>query len=268
MNDKPVEKSASWLDRIDRSLVWFALGIVVSTVVGTAGFYVWLESHIEKITPRIVQSALSDSKIQELVDTNHSKAFEQMGEIRADAKEANRLVGAIRENLQEARRNLEKFPTPPKIGNQPQTEQTNVSQLPKGSILLFDADCPSNWDRLKLAGGRFLVGAGKHGNSDSVGNRLPEYGLNNVGGLQEVQILEKNLPRHDHKEKDRKKPTQRLAVMNKSHGIKSGFMNERQDDRRPNLTDTATIEPFGNEKPDGLDITPPYIALYFCKKRL
>lgn len=132
----------------------------------------------------------------------------------------------------------------------------------KGDELL--EGCPPGWIRFKEAEGRFVIGANSRSQNDSTG----EFWVSRQAGNPAITLEEKHLPDHNHLVDIGKEQTMKFVNWDRFDG---GSGNS------PLVANSGTRHPYspGGEyvtNPNSshqsapIDILPPYIALYLCKK--
>ena len=149
--------------------------------------------------------------------------------------------------------------------------QRNV-EIPPGTIAAFVLpSCPGGWSSFKEAGGRFIVGAGEHlegGNKDQINRTLSTYEISYVqgepkyqtGGEEKHQLIEDEMPEHNHSlGRFRGEQNDFLAGSTAGFGIASNFNNRVEVAESKAISDTGKSQAHNN--------MPPYIALYFCRKK-
>lgn len=142
----------------------------------------------------------------------------------------------------------------------------------KGAVIAFDRSedrgggfvggaCPVGWSLFRDAGGRFIIGAGAHTNTDSAGNALTDYRaysddpIEAIGGYETVILEETQMPSHSHSHNDEYAELRGLPDRLDSDGGDVGIV-------------VTNVNKETGEVGDGLphDNLPPFIALYFCIK--
>jgi hypothetical protein len=128
--------------------------------------------------------------------------------------------------------------------------------ISRGAVLAFEQPCQEpDWKLFDRAGGRFVVGAGHHANSDTRGNQLTIYEKQYLNGGEETHVLTvAELPSHNHKSKFALNG-QPLPWGPGSHPIPTSARNRGSD---------ADWNSGGGEPHNNM---PPYIALYYCIKK-
>lgn len=257
-------------DRLEKSLVWFALGIIFTAIVTTAGFFLWIENRIASLTPGHVEQALSQDRVKGLVDTHLSDAFGKIADIRADAKEAERLVAAIELKSSEAERRLASFPRLTQKGGTPPTATSNATAgIPEGAVMAFDAErCPSGWAAFQQAGGRFIIGSGLHENKDVNGLPLKAFKTGLSGGEAVHALTIDEMPKHTHQfsiEAGAKIPEKFPDFWLSGTGSTYNFEFNNPSGPQANVGGLVLgiAEAGGSQAHNNM---PPYVALYFCKK--
>ena len=132
------------------------------------------------------------------------------------------------------------------------------SEILDSAVLAFNRSesnggaCPKGWSLFEPARGRFIIGAGRHGDSDLKNH--PSFKDDQdqaIGGQQETKLSDKNIPSHNHKWIHNSK---RQAGASEHGSVTMHEMYDKIKDRRG----VDDGEPFDN--------MPPYVALYFCEK--
>ena len=140
--------------------------------------------------------------------------------------------------------------------------------IPRGAVLAFDRSesgdaCPQGWSLFLPAGGRFIVGAGNHSNSDELGIRLTTYPAfrddlsRATGGAERHTLTLSEMPQHSHE------TVEAGDSSNSAWGV-GAPRRARQGVRWDASFPTSFTAPAGDTQPH--NNMPPYIALYFCKK--
>ena len=159
--------------------------------------------------------------------------------------------------------------------------------IPAGAIVAFERQkCPDGWARFEEGSGRFIVGVGE----DKQGN---EYSLNykegkpvhQTGGTRTQNISLNHLPKHTHDIQDNGHTHIALTAKHDKNSSESQGYPAKDQHNRFRTTDRSwynkqykvdesaimkgytgiTVGTAGGGKP--FEILPPYVALYFCKKR-
>ncbi|MBH5372258.1 hypothetical protein [Bradyrhizobium glycinis] len=76
--------------------------------------------------------------------------------------------------------------------------QSTLDSIYAGAIVTFDRECPSGWSMYSQAGGRFIIGAGEHKNTDAANRALTVYAGTKTGGEQDHRLAAAELPSHQH----------------------------------------------------------------------
>lgn len=177
------------------------------------------------------------------------------------------------------------------------------AELPAGIVAAFDFDlksepgCPAGWEYFEPGGGRFIVGAGDHdnkwypeGSETPVRLRIFEtYAQDARAGIQETAearatggeathtLTLEEMPSHNHDSGSlvagNPKPylhqsldsDAKMAGTSRDNGIFGSRHGPKPEASNHVHPITGTTGHAGGTVP--LDIMPPYIALYFCKKK-
>lgn len=135
-------------------------------------------------------------------------------------------------------------------------------RVAKGAVLAFDrpggpagdgaAACPDGWSHFEPAGGRMIVGAGRHDNTDASDRPLTKYtALANdltidksasTGGEERHLLTQAEMPSH-------------------AHGV-GAFISDEPPVKFQSGGDREFITPAGGDQPH--NNMPPYVALYYC----
>jgi hypothetical protein len=151
-----------------------------------------------------------------------------------------------------------------------------LSALLQGGVVAFnrsqkDGACPKGWKLFEPAGGRFVIGAGTHSNTDMNEAALTNYppfkdkSKNAVGGEEKHVLKETEMPRHGHRISTDINSSihDGLGGSGNSFGILEPFADI------PNKPGFNTVLP-GVLKKTGGDLPhntmPPFVALYYCIK--
>ncbi|GEM_PF-4221430 len=129
-------------------------------------------------------------------------------------------------------------------------------QIPSGAVVAFDRECPNEgWELYDRAGGRFIVGAGHHSNRDTNGKLLTIYSKPRLDGGEEQHTLTvAEIPAHSHP-----------ILRTDSKSGDGNFVNWTAMGSPNNKSTGAGTATVG--KSQSHNNMPPYIALYFCKKK-
>lgn len=199
-------------DRLKNSIVWFALGTIITSVLGTIAFLGFIDNRIKTG----IVNAVNDGSIPTL---------------------------------------------------QPSSEDTL-----SGAVIAFDTPprCPEGWTDFIEAHGRTIVGVGH-------GSGLTDRSFRVPFGEEEISLQVAHLPKHSH-------PLNMLVANEAARGtfgLEDGgwFVNRTLVTPReesdpvgiPNYTDGPTqftmpdiAEAFASQLP--ISISPPSMALFYCKK--
>ena len=147
------------------------------------------------------------------------------------------------------------------------------AQLPKldisGAVVAFHWDdltpekCPDGWEPFKQVRGRVIVGAGKSEENPP----LSEHPFNQIGGTERHKLALEEMPEHTHsviaKYETRTVKEWGFSVS----GGEGSSLRIDADDRAPweGIKGTLIADTAG--KGDSHNNMPPFIALYFCKKK-
>lgn len=155
----------------------------------------------------------------------------------------------------------------------------------KGAVIAFDRSedrggavaggaCPIGWTLFRQAGGRVIIGAGAHDNTDKTGQPLSDYRAfsddedDATGGEEIHKLTNEEMPKHSHFEFTNQSSAGRdgdvvsygMFRTPDTKGIHAGFAG-----RENNGGFAPAVE-----KDRGSNIAhnnmQPYIALYYCKK--
>lgn len=160
----------------------------------------------------------------------------------------------------------------------------------KGAVIAFDRSedrgggmvggaCPIGWTLFREAGGRVIIGAGAHENTDETGQQISDYRAfsddedDATGGAETVTLIEKHIPPHTHDVQDEghRHNVERDEIYGGAGGrLTQEIRGNRVDSPYASAENKARIseDSFGglNGKTQPHDNMPPYIAIYFCKK--
>ena len=155
--------------------------------------------------------------------------------------------------------------------------------LPVGAVVAFDLPqgCPDGWERFEAGAGRFLIGVGKLGTRRYELPYIEGKPNYQKGGAYSQKISIQQMPRHSHDVRIYEHTHIARTTIHDSNGPGSqgwparGHRRFRSTDRtrgsptlaRNALSSSASrvvIEREGRGEP--INIMPPYVALYFCKK--
>jgi hypothetical protein len=144
--------------------------------------------------------------------------------------------------------------------------------LPDGLVIASLKPCNTlgdHWTLFKEAGGRFIIGAGTHDQSDvatksytpfSVPPINPQAGFEGpLGGEEAHTLLPEEMPRHSHD------LSLALRWGDKTGDIPPGWGNDNGVNGIKSVTTTTFGgQADGSTKPH--NNIPPYVALFFCEK--
>lgn len=236
------------------------IGLVVAGIVGfftlksqTDSQISDLQNEIENLQAQAAQiatmsSSLADARAE--VDNNISMLRDHVRLIATQFQELDQGLGKLREDVQ------------PVIPLASRIDETLggldvPDPVPSEAVVAFalpdpgnpDTNpCPKGWDRYARANGRFIVGIGTHRGTVTA---LPAFG---TGGERTHALTEAEMPTHNH------------AVYNHAGytGGGASIPGAGGEDKKTLAHDSVTSR-TGSSKPH--NNMPPYIALYFCKKK-
>jgi hypothetical protein len=140
----------------------------------------------------------------------------------------------------------------------------------KGIVAAFDRSeiegaCPVGWSPFKPAGGRFIVGAGVHTNTDANGplKNHPSYKdkpTDAVGGEEKHLLAEHEIPTHAHQVY----PHAGYTWPDIPAGEKTQQRQGATGGDTTTYVHTGTTSSWGGGQPH--NTMPPYVALYYCIK--
>ena len=135
---------------------------------------------------------------------------------------------------------------------------TTVLDLPPGAVVAFNREegCPTGWEEYPDAGGRFIVGAGRHTAPNDDGTPVDTFEFSTKGGLNKVSLEIPHMAEHRHENPSRghrQYPEENVSALQATgrgaYGGKHG---------RP-------TQAVGEGKPH--ENMPPYVALLYCEKK-
>ncbi|MHC2086617.1 hypothetical protein [Methylobacterium sp. CM6244] len=148
-----------------------------------------------------------------------------------------------------------------------------VGLTPAGAVMAFDlkGGCPSGWQPYYKGAGRFIIGAAGEVEIDNIpgdftvdksGNRISQRGFGKSGGRQSHEINIEQMPKHNHDSAIGVGPGTTLGNRFPIDGTQKQTVYGTKEGPAVSVM-TAYA---GKEKPEPIDILPPYVALYFCTK--
>lgn len=166
----------------------------------------------------------------------------------------------------------ERFPIVEAAAGQQQT--IDAIQLILGdSVLAFDRSqrtgaCPRGWSLFEPAGGRMIIGAGRHSNGHTEYPAFADAPSRAVGGSEKVSLSGEhipshthNIPQHGHRHDDWAFGTSDSGGWTLQGGTQR--FNIKRSERGAS-NENLVASSFGGSQPH--NNMPPYISLYFCKK--
>ncbi len=260
---------------LDRSIVWFALGVGATAIVGFIG----VQSYLREMIDDRIQDPRVNIALGKAGGVNEARVKEMLDALpQNDALPAKQIDDRIKEttaNLtteEQVKEMIAQIPKPAvpswleideRFTNRLETVEV-PEPLPRGAVLAFERDdltadtCPDGWQPYKNARGRVIIGAGDPSESegkfgfDETGNLLTQYVMRQHGGAETHTLIVAEMPSHRHSYVDRH------VVAQEDDEIMTDGPSRGWGDH-PRNTETA-----GGGKPH--NNMPPYIALYFCKK--
>lgn len=132
----------------------------------------------------------------------------------------------------------------------------------KGDTVL--EGCPPGWIRFKEAEGRFILGANSRSQNDGSG----DFWVSRQAGSPTVALEERHLPDHNHSIDIGKKQTMKFVNWDRFDGGSGNSpLVSNSGKRHPYSPGGVYItKPNPSHQSDSINILPPYIALYLCKK--
>ncbi|GEM_PF-3436172 len=145
----------------------------------------------------------------------------------------------------------------------------------RGAVIAFETKeasqvCPDGWELYEPVKGRFIVGAGNHSNKDVKGEALTNHVSyaddkgKAVGGAEQHVLKIPEIPAHGHKISAEKAPSG-ANMSDFLGGSTAAFGLRRKFNSQPGKVFPHLLEDTGGGQPH--NNMPPYIALYFCKKK-
>ena len=225
---------------LERSFVWFSLGLLVMGGVGAIAGYNWLQGLIDEGVNKRVLELQTGAQVD---------------------------LGALARELARNHADELRGPAGPQ-GESGEEGRSGIAEMPAGAVVAFASECPTGWVAYRMAAGRFVVG---------IDDGLP---LLSTGGEAEVTLTVAQMPRHGHDAhqelfryldeetgEDNGIPIWYLVDSPSKEwlGIR-GFevtrTNEYYDFGGSALTGSWINPVAGSDQPH--NNMPPYIALYWC----
>lgn len=269
------------VQKLYRNAVWIG-GVVIAAGVGLIVFSLGeqinaqilayrideaLQKRVETLTGEKVRDAeVEINKAAELIKTESIQKISAAGDVaKNDAlvyidQYLNQKIGQQIEALLKPR--IEE------ITAESLPELVGKTILPPGIVAAFARSnrgggaCPKGWAPFREAGGRTIVGAGKHQNAGL--SEYPSYyddPTHSVGGEELVTITLDQMPGHNHSiqglgnNNGTGTDIQAVNIGTAGSTMNRGVIGTMRDGYSWN---TGGGQPHNN--------MPPYIALYFCKK--
>jgi hypothetical protein len=137
--------------------------------------------------------------------------------------------------------------------------ETALANL-KNAVVAFDSNdkCPEGWSLFDSGAGRVIVGAGQGG-----GLSTRDYAEKH--GNETITIVDSNLPPYTVvNESINAGPEQAFYYVTR---VIPGAQDSFPDIRQPYNVNFIGGNAANHQSADPIDIMPPYVALYFCKKK-
>lgn len=278
---------------LDRSIVWFALGVGAAAIVGFIGVQEYVKKMIdERIQNPTINTALefksgiSETRATELI-VQATQGLQNQGQVKKlvenqlsgiplgiQRDEALALIAAELKNLGVTDPGgLERTAVLALVREEIAPLEAFKSM--KGAVIAFDRSedrgggnaggaCPLGWKLFREAGGRMILGAGAHSNLDENGEQISDYRAFSdnpaqaTGGTETHTLTPEQMPKHSH----RSVQPQGFLVRQDTNSV-VGVSTDRPD---WGVVSTETTATAGGDAPH--NNMPPYIALYFCKKEV
>lgn len=219
------------------------------------------------IDARILSSGneVANRKIEELkisiYNEADAQAQESISRVRnAVRQEADLIIDeAVKKSIVEAQREF----------TSESTDEIIQRLFPRGAVVAFDrvdpnrdigGACPEGWQLFEPAGGRMILGAGRHQNADAKGTPLSNYPAyadspeRSIGGSETHTLNVAEMPSHTHRISYGGADTA-VDIAGLNTGVNWGIRRTISSD---STSATGDGQPHNN--------MPPFIALYFCKK--
>ena len=235
---------------LEQNIVWFAIGLIVAGAVAAVTFLSFLD---QRIDDRIANTPDLVTRIAATLAQEHSD------DLRGPPPTTEVIDAAIQRVVDD-------------------TADIGAGDIPIGAVVAFDLpnECPKDWKRFWHAGGRFIIGAGRHSpdgnderNVDQNGEELSVYpsaydgsspGNYTTGGLEKLTLTTPQIPSHSHELDIDQVQSSGVGRASNEPGapIMWGVPNETT------IRNThGVVGHQGEALPH--DNMPPYVALYFCK---
>lgn len=138
-----------------------------------------------------------------------------------------------------------------------QQELDPLQRVLRDAVIAFNRSergggaCPDNWSLFKPVGGRMIVGAGQHNNTDMNGKEIATYAAYSDNPKNAVGGSETHVLRRD----EMSAFVEDIRVVRDDHGSGPGTLDV--------VVDVSPVKKRGDASPH--NNMPPFVALYFCQ---
>lgn len=234
---------------LGRSAIWFALGLVASTIGGFIAFQTYLRGEIEREVKLVIQSNPDELRGPK----------GERGEPGQGLKGDNGEKGDKGDTGERGPAGKDGEPGP----QGPRGVAGKDATAPTGAVVPSLVRCSrlgSGWSSYANAAGRFIVGVGN-------GTGLTVRNLEEIGGEEEHTLTVEEMPAHSHeilaKMAGSLKPINDQKMMMTLHRNSFGRSGSGGTNDASNAYEVEIRPQGGGTAHNNM---PPYIALYFCKK--
>lgn len=178
----------------------------------------------------------------------------RIGRLDQNADEADRFVRAL-DKFDETQEAVAAYLLENEPFNVRLVASLKESAIPKSAILIIDdpAGCPDGWQRFGDSDGRMIIGVGSSDQS------LTSRFYRDRGGAESHKLSVEQIPPHRHRLNFVEAPLIAGGRHGFAHPVMKGFPEEDAF--------TGTTGGDSEREAQAHNNMPPYIALYFCKKK-